>query len=235
MKLSVLVSAISLLLLSSCVQRVDNSEKTQAAYKQTLQDSIASIKSEIDSCESEIAVLREEVNRRLSDFTTVSNPREASSYIIFTAAKNRYPLHSTGLIARLNDTEQLELIAALSGKAFDCISVSNQNNSLTTAVVPRDQALNYQTPELTTVMFSGEKADSVAMFISDNQLNPLTINYLNGGRPVASAKITTEEARVISYTYLLYHDRSNMNRLEHRVPMLNEKINLLRLHLEKGR
>lgn len=222
----------ALLLISACNNKSD-SEQAKADYQQSLNDSIAALQSQIDSCNSQISILNDQVNDWLRDFTTVSNPREAASYIIMTSAQKDYPMKSTGVIARLNDMGQFELIAALSSKPFDSIELNSGSMTVESDVVPKDQALNYQTSALTTVTFSGEKADAVGQFIADNQLNPVSITYLNGGKPVYSLKLGNEQTKVISDTYLLYKSNSELQRLERRVPMLHEKINLIRLHLDK--
>lgn len=228
------LAATLLLGLTACGSNARPGEKAKDDYRQSLNDSIETYKAEIDSCENMIGEMQEKVNVWLRDFTTVANEREAAPYMIMTSAQNMYPLRKTGLIARINDSGQFELISALTGAPFDALSVTSGENTATTAVVPNDQALNYRTPELTTVCFTGEKADSVGMLISDNELNPLSVTYLNGGKPVKSVKLDTKEAKVVSYTYLFYVDHSTLQRLQRRVPMLHEKINLLRLHLDKA-
>lgn len=221
-----------LAVLSSCVAKTNN-EKAKEDYGKSLNDSIEAVKMEIDSCNEQIGTLREQVAVWLRDFTTVSNPREAAPYMIMTSAQNKYPLKSTGIIARINDSGQYELIAALSSKPFDCITVSSAGQTATSLVVPNDQALNYRTPELTTVSFTDEKADSIGMLVADNELNPISLTYLNGGKPVQSVKLSNSEAKILSYTYIYYRDNSELKRLERRVPMLHEKINLIRLHQDK--
>lgn len=114
---------VSACIASSCVKRVDNSEKTRAEYEKTLTDSIEKIGVEIDSCNDCIATLRDKVSERMNDFTTVANPREVGAYTIFTKFKSKYPLKSTGLVARIDENEKFELVAALSGKPFQQVSV----------------------------------------------------------------------------------------------------------------
>lgn len=211
----------------------NDNNKSQENYKKSLSDSIEAVKNEIDSCNEQISLLRNNASEWLRDFSTVANPREAGAYMIMTSARNHYPLHSTGIIARLNDSGQFELIAALSGKPFDCISITSGVHTATTAVVPNDQALNYRSEGLTTVAFTGAEADSVGKLISENQLNPLTINYLNGGGTVQSSKVNNSEAKVVAYTYMLYDLDSQIKRLEQRVPLLQEKMKILRVHRDK--
>lgn len=213
----------------SCVRRVDNSEKTRADYEKTLTDSINSIKAEIDSCNGCIATLRDKVGERMNDFTTVANPREVGSYTIYTAYKSKYPLKSTGLCARIDENSRFELVAALSGKPFQQIAVKTPEQTVESAVVPNDQALNYRTAALTTVLFSGAEADSIGRLIADNELNPLSIEYLQSG-PVSSGKLDGDVAEMIAQTWLLYNDMAQLQMLERKVPMLYERIKLLRQH-----
>lgn len=229
---SIMASASALLMLAGCVAKSNDGEKARADYAASLSDSIAAVQSEIDSCDSRISVLRDDVADRMADFTTVSNPREAGSYTILTSYKDKYPLRSTGLVARINDNGQFELIAALAGQPFDCIEVQAPEVTVSSATVPNDQALNYRTAALTTVLFTGPEADSIGEMISENELNPLTVVYMQG-RPVKSVKLSDGEAKMISYTYMLYKRRQDLAHLERKVPMLHEKINLLRLHRDK--
>lgn len=228
-----LVSGLTLL--SACGGTNHDSKQAKEDYKNSLNDSIEAIKVEIDSCNSQIEILREKVNVWLRDFSTVSNPREVAPYIIYTPAKDKYPLTSTGVMARMNDSGQLELVAALAGNHFDQISVTAGDESLSSSVVPNDQALNYRTDNLTTVMFSGQAADSIANLIADNELNPVSLSYINGGKPVIAMKLSDFEKKTVSYTYLLYKNSNELHRLELRVPMLHEKINLIRLHQDKDK
>lgn len=228
----IMASASALLLLGGCVARSNDGEKARADYAASLSDSIAAVQTEIDSCDSRISVLRNQVAGWMQDFTTVSNPREAGSYTILTSHRQKYPLTSTGLIARLNDNGQFELIAALVGQPFDRIEVQGPSVTVSSATVPNDQALNYRTAALTTVLFTGPEADSIGEMIAANELNPLSVTYMQG-RPVKSARLSADEAKMISYTYLLYKNRQDLARLERKVPMLHEKINLLRLHRDR--
>lgn len=209
------------------------SKDAQEEYQKSLNDSIDIIKSEIDSCNEQISLLRDTVNVWLRDFRTVAKAREVAPYIIMADAAASYPLNSTGIIARINDSNQFELIAALSGNSFNQISLVAGDQSVVSDKVNKDQALNYEAANLTTVMFTGSAADSIGNFIADNQLNPISLTYLNSGKPIISMKLSEKEKKVISYTYLLYHTTNELHRLENRVPMLNEKINLIRIHQEK--
>lgn len=221
--------AMSMILLPACKPRTDNAEQARADYSQSLTDSITAIQEEIETCNSDIETLRNEVGEMMVNFTTVSNPREVGSYTVLTSWRDRYPLSSTGLVARIDENNRFELVAALEGGTFDQITVQGPSVSASSDIVPNDQALNYRTASLTTVLYSGASADSIGALISDNALNTLNVIFVQS-KPVRSWRLPGENANMIAITYSLYERMSELGRLERRVPMLHEKINLLRLH-----
>lgn len=213
----------------ACGRKTDGrGEKAKAAYAASLEDSIRAVQQEIDSCKSQIEFLRQDIAGLLPNFTTVSNPREVGSYMILTQWKGRYPLTQTGVVARIDNNNRFELIAA-NAKPFDRITVKSPTSAVSSALVPNDQALNYRTATLTTVMFAGDEADAIGRLVADNALNPLSVIF-EYGSPVNTWKMPLETSKMISLTYALYRNTRDMQRLERRVPMLHEKINLIRQH-----
>lgn len=229
-----LIFALPILLIASCAQgNKEKREKMQSDYRSTITDSIKSVEREIDSCNNRVARLNTDLGRRINNFTVVDNPREVEGYYILKGWENRYPLTSTGLVARITLSEQLELIAAKTSSPFDAITVKSGDHSATSATVPHDQALNYRSGNLTTVMFNGAQADAVAKLIADNELNPVTVIYLQGGKPTGSIQLSDGQKKMVAATYLFYSKRSHLTKLERELPMLHQKINILRKHLDK--
>ena len=216
-------------MLFSCGTKSVDSKDVRNDYGRSLDDSISVIKAEIDSCRQQASVLQENVDVWMRDFTTVANPREAGAYTILTSWKNRYPLKSTGLVARIDDQGQFQLIAVLSGASFDRIVLNTPTESVSSQTVPNDQALNYRTGGLTTVLFAGPEADSVGQVIADNELNGLSVEFMQG-RVVSTWQIPAEYAKTLSYTYMLYKIQRDLATMERRIPMLQEKIKILRIH-----
>lgn len=229
---SALTAAILLSGLGGCSGKKDNSEKARADYATSLQDSVTALKAEIDSCNDNIAMLRERQDVWLRDFTTIANEREAAPYMIYTPFKGKYPPTSTSLMARLAENGQFELVAACSGKRFNSITVTAPSVSATSDIVPADQALNYMAGNLNVVMFTGPAADSIGHLIADNQLNDITVTFVNNG-PVASWKMPLDYTKMIMATYELYASQRDMNAMERRIPMLSRKIDLLRQHINR--
>ncbi len=223
------IAAIALTMLAGCGGKKNNKAEREAAYAEVLNDSIEAVNREIDSCESRLKVVHDEIGGWLHDFTNVANPREAGAYTIFTDFKDKYPLTNTGLAARINSNGQLELIAALKGSRFNRIAAMVPEQTAESDTVLPDQALNYTADGLTTVLFTGPKAVAVAKLISDNQLNRPRLNFINNG-PILTWNIPNETAKMVMATYLLYERQQEAARLELRIPMLHEKINLLRAH-----
>lgn len=198
---------------------------------ESLNDSIALYHHQIDSATARLDELHENVGAMLQDFEYVNNPREVEGYYIYRGWRNRYPLTGNGLVARISKDEGLELIACHSGAPFTSIAISSGEGAVESNVVPHDQALNYRNGNLTTVCFYGEKADSVAMYISDHQAEPLTVTLLQG-KANGKFALQPDAARMISATWQLYSSQKECGRIEREIPLLNRRIDTCRRILE---
>ena len=210
----------------------NNREKAQQDYLRSLDDSIAVASQEIDSCHSSIEALRHQEDVWMRDFQTISNPREAGAYMVYADAKGLYPPKGTTLVARLADNGQFELIGNLANGRFDQITVTGPESTATSDVVAPDQALNYTVDGTTTVLFTGPKVDEIGQLIADNELNEIKVTFLNG-KAVGSTVLGTAQKRMITASYELYAAQKETNRLERRMQMLTQKVNILRLHKER--
>ncbi|MDE6409478.1 MAG: hypothetical protein K2K81_04455 [Muribaculaceae bacterium] len=223
---------VAALMLGACAKKNDSGEREYETYKITLTDSVQIISNEMDSCNEVATTLKDKIGSLLPEFRAVNNSREVEGYMIFQGWENRYPLQSTGVVARLSESRQLELVAALKGGEFDRIRVNAPSVSAETAVVPYDQALNYRRDGLNTVLFTGPEADKVANLIADNELNPITVTFLNGGKQTGTWRMDHDNAKMITMTYLLYSANKEHKELEVRLLKLGEKRKLLRQHRE---
>lgn len=228
-----LIGALAIAL-ASCGSSDKKGEQARQDYNRALGDSIAIISQEIDSCESQAKFHNDRVATWLNSFEQVNNPREAGGYLIFTPAKSKYPPVDTDLTARINDSGQLELVAALRNGVFDQLRVSSGQSEMETAVVPNDQALNYRTQGLTTVLFTGGAADSVAQLIANNALNPVKVVYLDGRKVRMNIPLSESSKKMVMSTWMLYSNQQEAMRLQRRAAMLHEKINLLRAHRDRN-
>lgn len=125
-------------------------------------------------------------------------------------------------------------MAALRNGVFDQLRVSSGQSELETAVVPNDQALNYRTQGLTTVLFTGGAADSVAQLIANNALNPVKVVYLDGRKVRMNIPLSESSKKMVMSTWMLYSNQQEAMRLQRRAAMLHEKINLLRAHRDRN-
>lgn len=227
------IAILPALLLASCAGGNADKDKAKNDYRQALADSVTAAQRNVDSCENRLKVMTDNVNQWMRDFTVVNNSREVEGYYIFNGWQNRYPLQSTGMVARISNGERLELIATLKGATFNAVMVESGEKSATTAVVPHDQALNYRREGLNTVMFAGAEADSVAQIIADNELNVVKVIFLENGKPKGSWQIPEDYKKMISATWMLYSSRQQQMRLEAKMRKEFKKIEILRTHLDK--
>lgn len=225
--------ASSLLSVSSCVgiRKPEAAEKHEQ-WVESLNDSIARYKAQADSASEQLNLLRSRIEEMLPNFDHISNAREVEGYYIYKGWSSRYPLTSTELVARISEGEGLELIAALSGGVFDRITVSSGGNSVSSAVVPHDQALNYRAGNINTVCFSGAQADSVAAFIADAP-GAVSVSF-NGGAKNHGLNLSPAAKEMIAATWRLYAAQRESHRLEKTLPLLSRKVDLCRRMLHEN-
>lgn len=227
-----IVPAICLMLVGAggCKKVVKSDAATaHEAWVESLNDSVAATRAQIETGLAEIDSLHQEVGRLLESFDRVDDPRQVEPYTIASGWKEKYPLTSTGVIARLTEGEQLELIAVLKGGTFEHLTVSSPDmGERQTDVVPYDQALNYRAGGLNTVAFTGARADSVAQLIAEAAPGTVTVGY---GKSFAN--LAADQQAMIARTWKLYDAHRRAQQLERSLPILNEKIKILEARLSK--
>ncbi len=216
------VSIFCLLLAGGCVSRKEQPSKHKE-WLESLNDSIADMRMSIDSINYLISELNDSVAGMLGSFERVDNPRYVEGFTIFKGWSKKYPLTSTGLVARMKDDENLELIAALRGGTFTEIDVAAGGEHARSETMPYDKALNYRSGNLNTVAFSGGKADTIAMLIAGNPNVEVIVTFSGKN----SHKLTAGEKEMIGATYRLVAANKESKRLQRILPVAQEKIRVM--------
>lgn len=195
-------------------------------------DSINFYKNEINNLEEKLSSDNNFIGGLLGNFEYISNPRQVTGYYILKGWNSRIPLKQTGIYARINDNENIELIATLSGGNFNQISVSNGSEEVKSNIVPHDQALNYRQNNLNTVCFYGNAADSIAEFIALNITDKLTISFWDAGKK-KQAVIPDDEKNMIASTWELNSYKLETKELQKKLWIYSKKIDAYRRMMEK--
>ncbi|MDE5653202.1 MAG: hypothetical protein K2I48_07035 [Muribaculaceae bacterium] len=218
-------------ILSACGSDNKRAEAAAAAREEwhdALRDSIARITNLREKDSLEITSIRTRIDELLPEFTPVENPREVEPYYILSAFRGSYPLRSTGIAARVTASQRFELIAALNGQGFDAIRiVAPDGTSATSATVAHDQALNYTSGSLTTVAFTAGPSDNIGRLVEARGDAPLTLEFLRGGKCVASHKLSDAQKRWISTTWRLADCRKSLDSLENASTINSRKLGIL--------
>ena len=194
-------------------------------------DSIRFYKERIATVESELSSYNSQINVLLDKFEFISNPRQVSGFYILKGWNAKLPFKKTSIYARLNENETIELIATLSGATFNKISVSFGNESVSSDIVPHDQAFNYRHNGYNTVCFSGIAADSVAEFIATHKNGNLVLHYLEGSKS-KNFTIPENEKSMIADTWDLHLSQLKQKSLQKELWLISRKIDTYRRMLE---
>ena len=220
----ILIAGMAAILLASCA----NKEKRESNYEKwvgTLGDSIKNTEETIRLTEDSVRILHDSIGAMLREFSYVDNPRQVEGYTILTSWRGRYPLSTTGLVARITKSEAFELIGTLRGGNFNRIEVSAGGESAVSETVAFDQALNYREGGLNTVAFSGSAADSIGELISDNAGGGITVRYIPLGKTIT---LSPDAARMIAQTWQLYSAQRKVQHMERLMPLMHKKIDAYR-------
>lgn len=234
--LSISAVVFFMLAFGGCRRKNEAKERVQAErerWEASLPDSLKKVEHQTDSIRAELKALNNSFEAIIHTFEYVDNPREVEGYYIAGAWKNKYPLKSTGLVARLTKSENLELIAALAGGAhFDRLRVEANGETAETSVVPHDQALNYRMTGLNTVCFSDSAATSCANLIAENNGSDIKILYLEGDRQTGILSYPKQDQAIMMSTWNLYEITSRISRDERMIPMLAKKSAIINQKIE---
>lgn len=226
---SLLLLPFGIALLASCGgKKPSDAAQRHEQWLMSLNDSIDKLRQRVELINDSITLLHAQVDEQLRQFERMENPRWVEGFTIYKGWSSRYPLTGTGIVARITENEDLELVAALSGATFESIRIDAGGQSATSQSVPYDQALNYRAGSLNTVAFSGPKADSVAMIVAINPQADATLSYL-GARKSGTHRLTAAEKEMIAATWRLCNTHKRANRLERELPLINEKIKIYQL------
>lgn len=224
MRTSIIASAavFCLFLVGGCANKKEQPSKHKE-WLESLNDSIADMRMSIDSINYLISELNDSVAGMLENFERVDNARYVEGFTIFKGWSKKYPLTSTGLVARMTEDENLELVAALKGGTFTEINVAAGGEQARSETMPHDQALNYRSGNLNTVAFSGGKADTIAMLIAGNPDAEITVAF--SGKK--AHKLTAGEKEMIGATYRLVAANKESKKLQRILPITQEKIRVM--------
>ena len=183
-------------------------------------DSIKFYENLSNQIENNIKNQETKISDILKDFEMVKKPREVSGYYIMKGWSSRLPFRTTAIYARINENENLELIATLGGNTFNRINVGDAYSE----VVKHDQALNYRHETFNTVYFTGGKADTIARYICNHRTDALKLNFLEGDKRKSQFNIPENEKDMISKTWELYSAQLEIKKLQKEFTLCAGKI-----------
>ncbi|MCH5231956.1 MAG: hypothetical protein J1F43_09235 [Muribaculaceae bacterium] len=222
------------LLLVGCKKiKKSDAEYEREQWIEGFADSIAFYQGKTREVESELEKNNHEIGTLLENFGKVSNPREVTGYYLLNGWQSKLPLTSTGIYARINENEKLELIATLAGATFNRIGVGDGNEEYKSNVVPHDQAFNYRHQKYNTVYFTGGKADTIAEYISRHHDDKVVLQFIEGDKSKNFA-IPEDERAMIHKTWILYSLQLTNQKLQRELWICSRKIDTFRRIMDEN-
>lgn len=219
-----ILTAAAVILLSGCTKiKKSDAEYERENWIQSFSDSIQYYQQRSGDITIKLDGINKDIDHMLVDFEKVNNPREVAGYFILKGWSDKIPLRSTGIYARINENEKLELIATLSGATFNTIAVGDGNNTYISETVPHDQAFNYRHSRFNTVYFSGGKADTVCQYIADHYKDKCRLEFLEGNKKT-NFIIPENERDMIRKTWELYSKQREARSLQKELLICSKKI-----------
>lgn len=207
------IIALAVALIGCAKLKKSDAEFEREQWIQGFNDSIGFYQQRNEKIESELQEMNDKIADQLSKFDYVKNPREVAGYYLLKGWRGKVPMTSTGVYARLNEREEIELIATLSGGTFNQIGVKDGDETFLSAVVKNDQALNYRHNGYNTVCFSGGKADTIAMVIARHKDNNINLEFIQGGSK-RNFSLPQGQKEMIAATYNLIKDKIELSQLQ---------------------
>lgn len=203
-------------------------KKTEAEYEREnwiagFSDSINFYQKKAEEVEVQLNEVNSKIAKLLNNFEKVTNPREVTGYYILKGWKDKLPFTSTGIYARINENEKLELLATLGGSTFNQIEVG----TLSSDIVPHDQAFNFRHERFNTVYFTGGKADSIAEYVNQNVNDKIILKFLEG-KVKSNFVIPQNEKNMISQTWELFSCQKTARKLQKELWISARKVETFR-------
>lgn len=215
---------LALLELSSCKKlKTPEAQTKREEWIASFADSIAYYENQNKLVEVNLERKNAEVENLLENFEYVNNPREVTGYYLLKGWQSKIPFKTTGIYARINNNEKLELIATLAGSTFNRIAVGTPSMEYYSEVVPHDQAFNYRHNSFNTVYFSGGKADTIAEYIARHHSEKINLDFLDSSRK-KSFFIPEDEKEMIYQTWNLFSAKSEALSLQKELWLNARKI-----------
>lgn len=201
--------------------------REREAWITSFTDSVAYYKDLSSKIENRLDEINKNINVSLENFELVKKAREVTGYYLLKGWQNKIPFTTTGIYARINENEKIELIATMAGGTFNRVGVGESSVEYYSEIVPHDQAFNYRHGTYNTVYFSGGKADTIAQYIASHSLDKIKLEFIEGSKK-REFIIPQDEKNMISQTWNLYNSQMEAHTLQKELWLTARKIDTFR-------
>lgn len=235
-KFTILILATLSMVATSCSNGTKKSSEASDRHSQwvkSLSDSLDAVRQESSDNMRLIESLDSIAQNLSTRFSKTNNPKLVENYIIAKEFINYDTESHSGLIARITESNELELIATLRGGTFSAIEITNGNEYCKSAVVPYDKALNFRTSSANIVAFKGCEADSIGQFIANHSQKTIKLNFFSGNSKQSSIVIAEAQKEMIALTWKYIDAIRGKQQAERRSILLTEKAKIIETRINQ--
>lgn len=168
-------------------------QPSQPSVAEMLQDSVAIYRAQAEELLPEVESLKKEFDSLNNKLVTDNGTEGIEKYRVLPGWKGYDPMSKSGIIARLLESGDIEIVATSTSGAFSSISLSAGGQSVSTGSVSSGSGLNYTVGNTTRVTFIGKEALNLCNFAKSHSNSTITLNFKGGSNSsVSLSKSQTE-------------------------------------------
>ncbi len=186
-----------------CGSKEEHADRSSAAARRhasmraSLHDSVALYTEKSLMLESKIDSAKKQFDELVSKMEATSPEEYVEIYRVLRGWRGYDTMAGTGIIARLLENGDVEVVASSASGPFSSVSLSAGGESVSTQPVKSGSGLNYTVGNVTRVTFIGADALALCDFAEAHEGDALTLTY--NGSKTSVLKLTPSQAEMLSF------------------------------------
>ncbi len=186
--------------------------REHAAMRASLRDSAALYRQRAEELQPQIEALQAEFDSLSGILELDARPEYVEHYRVAKGWKGYDTMAGTGILARLLENGDIEVVASSASGSFTSVTLSSGGESATTQSVAEGSGLNYTVGNVTRVTFIGADASALCGFAAAHKGSPLKLTY--NGAKTSSVTLTSRQADMLAFIGEIVEVKNRLDQLD---------------------